>query len=62
MGLLRVPQRIEMLDAQLQFPRRDHIQHIAGALLKLLMARNVMNQRGTRNKQGSFLRELAQVE
>ena len=50
MGLLRVPQSVEMLDAELQFARLDHVQHIGGAVLKLLMARNVMNQRRTRDK------------
>src|ERR1700730_11500748 len=62
MRLLRVPQGIYMLDAQVQFTRCNHVQHIGGALLKFIMARNVMNQCGSRDKQRPFLRKLVEVK
>ena len=58
MGLLRVFQRVQMLDPQLQFAGRDHIQDVRGALLQLFVSGNVVDQRGTRDKSDPFTANL----
>src|SRR4051794_17825044 len=58
MRLLCLFQFVDPADAQLEFSRADHVEHVAGTLFQLGARGDVMEQAWPRQEQRSFLRQL----